>query len=685
MDVWVRSNDTVGHDLRLVQLDIRNETAYEQLLTAGGTFTQAGGVIVWQIAVLEGGAWSPLGADGGDPDGTVLTIVNFDDGTCPVRYVGGSFDSIYDCTTCPPITAANIAVWNGVSWNPVGDGFDRTVRALAVYDDGTGPALYAAGDFFYSGSTVVRSIAKWNGVAWSPAGYFGDPANALSAFDDGSGAELYIGGDFTHAFWDPMVGIAKWDSNQLAVVADDLVLGVNTLTVFDDGNGATLYAGGFFTTSSTQPLDLVGRLDGNTWMPLGTGINGSSVQSSGVFAAPGGDVLVVGGVFSQAGGVAASNVAQWDGISWSALGAGTDGAVNALISYDDGTGQSLYVGGDFQFAGGESRPYIAMWDGTEWSDVTGGMSQTVDVFAIVDGDPMPDITLPATFDFVSTAGYFVWSNLPFPALAFTGSSPNSSMLHLGAQGSLYIGSFDVVLPIELGSYDLDVMNVAASHPGLGAAISFGFGSPTDEPVTTWGAITGELVGGSLLLDVVPPPPVVAGAGARYLAVTPPAGPDPVALLVTPLCPGGAEAKYVGAKSKIAPHGFFAVLVDDPNDAAFLLPVQWGTVRITGVEVTPLTSYDVQTESLNGVLSAPGSATTWRWGDVNNDTFANINDALLVNLAFQGDFTNVTFAGADLAPPISVGCFPANRIINVNDTSAAISAFQGFSFPCPVCP
>ena len=505
VDVWVHSNDTVGHDLRLIQLDIRNQIENEQLLAAGGTFTQAGGAVVRQIAVFEDGAWSPLGTEGSGPDGTVLTIVQFDDGTGPALYVGGSFDSAYDCTTCSPIAAANIAMWDGTNWSPVGDGFGRTVRALGVYDDGTGPALYAAGDFFYSGSRVVRSIARWNGVAWSPAGYFGDPANALSVFDDGSGPDLYIGGDFTHAFWDPMVGMAKWDSNQLTAVADDLILGVNTLTVFDDGNGASLYAAGTFTTSATQPLDLVAKLDGNTWMPLGTGISGSSVQSSGVFAAPSGDVLVVGGVFSQAGGVAASNVAQWDGISWSALGAGTDGSVNALISYDDGTGRSLYVGGDFQFAGGESRPYIAKWDGTQWSDVTGGMSQTVDVFAIVDGDPLPDLALaPAfEFEFVDPQSYFEWSGLPVPALGYTKTSPLPGILHLGAQQSLHIGSLDVVLPIELGSYGLDVMNVAASHPALGAVISFGFGSAIDEPVTTWSAETGELTGGSLLLNVGP--------------------------------------------------------------------------------------------------------------------------------------------------------------------------------------
>jgi len=212
----------------------------------------------------------------------------------------------------------------------------------------------------------------------------------------------------------------------------------------------------------------------------------------------------------------------------------------------------------------------------------------------------------------------------------------------------------------------------------------GFGTPGDEPVTTSSARTGELTGGKLLL-ASPTPPSVEGVGARYLAVTPPAGVDPVAILVKPSCPG-TVSKYVGMSAEIAPHGFFAVLVDDPNDAAFLTPAEWGgTVFVTGVEITPSTSYDVQTETLGEVKSAVANATTWLWGDVNNDMIVNFFDVQLVIMAFQGNFTIATYTGADLALPIFLSCFSADRIINTNDTSAAIKAFQENAYPCPACP
>jgi len=216
-------------------------------------------------------------------------------------------------------------------------------------------------------------------------------------------------------------------------------------------------------------------------------------------------------------------------------------------------------------------------------------------------------------------------------------------------------------------------------------VSFGFGSAIDEPVTVWRADTGELSGGTYSFAVMAPPPTVDGVGARYLAVTPPTGQDPVALLVTPSCQGGVP-QYAGSPTEISPHGFFTYLVDDPNDAAFLTPAQWGgTVNITGITITPSTTYDVQTESTEGVVSATGTGTTWLWGDVNNDGSASFLDVQLVILAFGGNFDNATFAGADLALPIMMGCFSADRIINTNDTSAAIKAFQSVPYPCLACP
>jgi len=77
------------------------------------------------------------------------------------------------------------------------------VRALAVFDDGSGPALYAGGSFTRAGGGAANGIARWDGSGWSALGSGVGPSgrivDALTVFDDGSGPALCVGGSFTLA------------------------------------------------------------------------------------------------------------------------------------------------------------------------------------------------------------------------------------------------------------------------------------------------------------------------------------------------------------------------------------------------------------------------------------------------------------------------------------------------------
>lgn len=46
-------------------------------------------------------------------------------------------------------------------------GIGGDVHALAVFDDGSGPAVYAGGYFPTAGATIANSISKWDGSQWS--------------------------------------------------------------------------------------------------------------------------------------------------------------------------------------------------------------------------------------------------------------------------------------------------------------------------------------------------------------------------------------------------------------------------------------------------------------------------------------------------------------------------------------
>ncbi|MFH0982498.1 MAG: hypothetical protein V2A79_13310, partial [Planctomycetota bacterium] len=299
----------------------------------------------------------------------VLALTVFDDGTGAALYAGG------DITTAGGVPANRIAKWNGTQWSALGSGMagsdERSVSALTVFDDGTGPALYAGGRFTTAGGVPANYIAKWNGTQWSALGsgmaggtYLG--VSALTVFDDGTGPALYAGGDFTTAGGVPASRIAKWNGTQWSALGSGMSGAysyVSALTIFDDGTGPALYAGGNFTTAGGVPANYIAKWNGTQWSALGSGMGGTepNVIALTVFDDGTGPALYAGGWFTTAGGVPANYIAKWNGTQWSALGSGMDNAVFALTVFDDGTGPALYAGGGFTTAGGIVSGYIARW------------------------------------------------------------------------------------------------------------------------------------------------------------------------------------------------------------------------------------------------------------------------------------------------------------------------------------
>jgi hypothetical protein len=143
-------------------------------------------------------------------------------------------------------------------------------------------------------------------------------------------------------------------------------------TVLDIAFSATdMYVAGLFTnTDGNARADYVVRRNGTSWSALGGGTNGALNGGVEAMAFIGND-LYVGGSFTNAGGHAnADYLAKWDGTSWSAVGAnGTGPALNGAVYSLAVRGSDLYVGGAFQDAGGVvEADRLARWDGA-WHSV----------------------------------------------------------------------------------------------------------------------------------------------------------------------------------------------------------------------------------------------------------------------------------------------------------------------------
>ncbi|MFN0242420.1 MAG: hypothetical protein ACKVWV_05955 [Planctomycetota bacterium] len=348
------------------------------------------GVLKW-----NGSVWSNIGSTNA---GGVYTLLVHDDGGGPSLFAGGGFKTIGG------VSANRVAKWNGSNWSALGAGVTNSadnawVYSLATFDDGTGARLAVGGVFAGSAGSVPvlsRDVILWDGSAWIALDLgIGDPntykgVRALASYDDGDGVALYAGGDFD----DAVLGthyLARWNGAHWSSVGTGVegavdpagYVSVNALAVYDDGtgHGAALFVGGNFTIAGGVAAHQVARFDGGGFSPLVHPANGLSDMPL-VFRvaddpAGCGERLFAGGRFLTAGATAARRVAQWDGQAWSSLGAGIGGDVLAFETYRSASEPTanLYAGGQFAEAGGGAIANVARWNGASWSPLGSGITQ----------------------------------------------------------------------------------------------------------------------------------------------------------------------------------------------------------------------------------------------------------------------------------------------------------------------
>jgi len=163
--------------------------------------------------------------------------------------------------------------------------------------------------------------------------------------------------DFTNtATFNDVVGKIDGDWNSLNAGVNNTV---RTLAV---GKNGEVYAGGIFTSVNPESSDaaVIAYYDGTAWINIATSMTGSDILALAV--APDG-TLYAGGTFSILNGVAAANIAKWDGTTWTALAAGVNSTVNGISVAPNG---DVFVVGAFTTAGGVSRRYVARYDGSSW-------------------------------------------------------------------------------------------------------------------------------------------------------------------------------------------------------------------------------------------------------------------------------------------------------------------------------
>jgi hypothetical protein len=316
----------------------------EPVLVAGGNFQDAGSTILNFVGAWDGSAWREL------PSGTNGTVeAVWANPTSLV--IGGVF------TTASGYTVNNIATWWNGAWADLdmgaGGSGPRSVWALGEYQG----SLYAAGPFSQMGGVPAQGIARWDGADWH---VLADPraswARCLVAIDSG----LYAGGYFVAPLPTfSTTGILRFDGQSWQLIGSNYPRDyVYAIARFQ----GRIYAGGSFDFwgNPGNPSEFIASLDGNTWSPVGGGLNGrvyalQVFDPDGPGAMP--EFLIAAGSFTMAGGAPASRIAAWDGVSWSTLGGGVNGTVHDLTIWRN----RLAAAGVFTHADGIPSPGVAFW------------------------------------------------------------------------------------------------------------------------------------------------------------------------------------------------------------------------------------------------------------------------------------------------------------------------------------
>ena len=228
---------------------------FEDELIAAGSFSQAGGVQVNNIARWNGSEWQALTGSAGTGTGSrnyALTLFNND------LIVGGWF------TSAGGIPANYVARWDGTEWHPVtspgnsglthfGSG-QPGVKALVVHQG----ELYAGGRFRLAGGFAANDIARFDGTFWRPLVGQEVGGNGLTSPTAASrrevlslssnGPVLIVGGRFNGSGDQGLFGLASWDGRNWGPIGtpNHTDQGERVMALLYRPSVNELYVGGLF-------------------------------------------------------------------------------------------------------------------------------------------------------------------------------------------------------------------------------------------------------------------------------------------------------------------------------------------------------------------------------------------------------------------------------------------------------
>ncbi|MCY1059216.1 hypothetical protein [Nannocystis sp. SCPEA4] len=245
-------------------------------------------------------------------------------------------------------------------------GYDGLTPSVHDFARDAGGDLLAVGYFHYIGTDAVHPFARREGGAWIEDPSLGvaleRPTISAVAADDGGRVALATYSALPADLMQRKGEILLADGGEFEVVAT-FHGAVRSMAWY----GGELWVAGVFALDDEPAMPHLAVYGDMGWHePPGGALAGNGAYELTVDD----DTLLVGGNFTDVGGVAAQSVAAWDGADWTAFDL-PNSTVYALAR--DGQGD-LYAGGLFSVENSVETGGIARWSGQSWQSVAGGLA-----------------------------------------------------------------------------------------------------------------------------------------------------------------------------------------------------------------------------------------------------------------------------------------------------------------------
>lgn len=260
----------------------------------GGSFTSYRGNTANHIIRLNADGSVDSGFDTGDGfNDIVWTVKEAQDGSGDI-YAGGNFNS-YDSNSAVRLARINSDGSFDAGFN-VGAGASDVVTTLAIEAGGGGDLVYVGGDFTFINASPSAFIARLQDDGSVDGGFnvgagFDDSVEAIALANDGSG-DIYAGGRFLEYDSNASVRIARLNNDGSFDAAFATSAGFNS-TVYaiavDPGTPGQLYAAGAFSS-----------YDGNTHRAIAC-LNSVGFVCSGFSSGAGFDYITLALAFTNDG------------------------------------------------------------------------------------------------------------------------------------------------------------------------------------------------------------------------------------------------------------------------------------------------------------------------------------------------------------------------------------------------